>query len=186
MYNELYHHGILGQRWGVRRFQNADGSLTSAGMKRYRTNSGGGYTSAIEGAAKSMSRKNVSDKVTKEASSITNGLKNLSPQQKVALTTAGSKGVKKIAQEGKKASKEAAKQQVRKEASDKASKMSDEELKKRVSRMNLEKQFEDLSSRNVSAGKNYVYETLDLAGDILTVGVSAATLYMMIKGKGLA
>lgn len=33
--NELYHHGILGQRWGVRRFQNPDGSLTSAGEKRY-------------------------------------------------------------------------------------------------------------------------------------------------------
>ena len=32
---ELYHHGILGQRWGVRRFQNPDGSLTEAGKKRY-------------------------------------------------------------------------------------------------------------------------------------------------------
>ena len=30
----LSHHGILGQKWGVRRFQNADGSLTSAGKKR--------------------------------------------------------------------------------------------------------------------------------------------------------
>ena len=35
VYNgELYHHGILGQKWGVRRFQNKDGSLTSAGKKR--------------------------------------------------------------------------------------------------------------------------------------------------------
>lgn len=33
--NELYHHGIKGQRWGVRRFQNKDGSYTSAGKKRY-------------------------------------------------------------------------------------------------------------------------------------------------------
>ncbi len=31
---ELYHHGILGQKWGVRRFQNADGSLTPAGKRR--------------------------------------------------------------------------------------------------------------------------------------------------------
>ena len=34
---ELCHHGILGQRWGVRRFQNPDGSLTTAGKKRYYT-----------------------------------------------------------------------------------------------------------------------------------------------------
>lgn len=32
---ELYHHGIKGQRWGVRRFQKENGSLTPAGKKRY-------------------------------------------------------------------------------------------------------------------------------------------------------
>ena len=31
---ELYHHGIKGQKWGVRRFQNKNGSLTTAGKKR--------------------------------------------------------------------------------------------------------------------------------------------------------
>lgn len=36
-YYILEHHGILGQKWGVRRYQNSDGSLTEAGKKRYLT-----------------------------------------------------------------------------------------------------------------------------------------------------
>lgn len=32
---ELKHHGILGMKWGVRRFQNEDGSLTGEGRRRY-------------------------------------------------------------------------------------------------------------------------------------------------------
>lgn len=32
--NQLYHYGIVGQKWGVRRFQNKDGTRTSAGKKR--------------------------------------------------------------------------------------------------------------------------------------------------------
>lgn len=44
---ELYHHGIKGQKWGVRRFQNEDGSLTQAGKKRIKTYSDD-YTKATE------------------------------------------------------------------------------------------------------------------------------------------
>lgn len=32
---KLEHHGILGMHWGIRRYQNKDGTLTPAGKKRY-------------------------------------------------------------------------------------------------------------------------------------------------------
>ena len=38
--NELYHHGIKGQKWGIRRYTNKDGSLNAAGKKRYYDDTG--------------------------------------------------------------------------------------------------------------------------------------------------
>lgn len=46
----LAHHGILGQKWGVRRFQNEDGTLTEAGKRRY----GWYYSDQINRYAKRM------------------------------------------------------------------------------------------------------------------------------------
>ena len=39
--NELYHHGVKGQKWGVRQYQYADGTLTPAGRKRLKTDTSG-------------------------------------------------------------------------------------------------------------------------------------------------
>lgn len=47
--DELYHHGIKGQKWGVRRFRNEDGSLTNAGKERYM------YMNRVKRAAKTKS-----------------------------------------------------------------------------------------------------------------------------------
>lgn len=50
-YTYLAHHGILGQKWGVRRFQNPDGSLTPAGRRRY-----SGETLFVSGSSKTQNK----------------------------------------------------------------------------------------------------------------------------------
>ncbi len=58
----LAHHGILGQRWGVRRYQNADGTLTNAGKKRYAKSIA--KATSLDEASK-IARNNVSPSATK-------------------------------------------------------------------------------------------------------------------------
>lgn len=70
---ELYHHGIKGQKWGVRRFQNKDGSLTPAGRRRYDEPNIGRKTSesvTIDGQSFKVygrNNKQYADKVAKKA-----------------------------------------------------------------------------------------------------------------------
>ena len=47
MDNHLEHHGIVGMKWGVRRYQNYDGSLTAAGKRRYDTGKTGQSSNSI-------------------------------------------------------------------------------------------------------------------------------------------
>lgn len=67
----IEHHGILGMKWGVRRYQNADGSLTDAGRKRYDKVSSSPMQSKLDTSdALRISKKTSSYQASKEKSAL--------------------------------------------------------------------------------------------------------------------
>lgn len=63
---ELYHYGILGQRWGIRRFQNPDGTLTEAGRKRYRVDTEGNIVAKTKKEIKEDAKQAKKEKLEKQ------------------------------------------------------------------------------------------------------------------------
>lgn len=110
---ELFHWGVKGMKWGVRRYQNKDGSLTPRGRKRQKE------LSADE----------------KERASRKNDLKNRRT-------------------------------------------MSDAELRKKIERLKMEKEFKNLTNEDINSGKTFVHEIMSSAGKkVLTIAAAGAMAY---------
>lgn len=77
--SELYHHGILGQKWGIRRFQNEDGSLTAEGRRRYRKEIIG---DRIRYVKRSFKERRAYDKKVKQAAAAEKAKRLRSPRNK--------------------------------------------------------------------------------------------------------
>ena len=170
--NELFHHGIKGQRWGVRRYRNSDGSLTPAGKKRYerdiQENLGKKKENRID------TSKPDPDRWAREDLSRTKDLVDTSSDmvkqlQKIERETAP---------------------KPRKEKLD-LSNMSDQELRAKINRATLEKQYNDLFAPEiqpkVSKGREAVKDALDIGASVLAVAGSALGIALAIqklKGGG--
>lgn len=158
----LKHHGVKGMKWGVRRYQNSDGSLTPAGKNRYdrdvRENNAKKKDNRIniDGPdPKRWVREDISrgKKVTDSTSDVVREL------QKINNTTGSS----------------------RKQKID-VSHLTDQQLRERINRMNLERQYIDMTSpQQVSRGRKYVTAFLAAAGTTLTLTSSALGIALAIK-----
>ena len=159
MANYIKHHGIKGQKWGVRRFQNKDGSLTPAGEKRYNSEK--------------------SDEEREAERKLDEAMRNMQKAMFKRNVSTADEMVKKATESyGKmsKAKKEAAKKEAVKKIKDDVSKMSDKELKAIVNRLNMEERYTQIMSSRVETGRDKVGELLETVGKLVATGVTVMTL----------
>lgn len=164
---ELRHHGIKGQRWGVRRYQNADGSLTAAGQKRYDRDVAENNMKKKENRAV-LKEGGDPDRWVREdlerSKKVVDAHSDLVKEfKKLEQTTTPKTSIKKLD----------------------LSKMSDKDLRDQINRKLLEQQysklFADTSPSEVSKGRTMLKDTLEVAGSVLAIAGSSLSIALAIK-----
>ena len=155
--NTLQHHGILGQKWGVRRYQNKDGSLTVAGKKRRDR-----YEKAADAAERDADdlRKHGYIKEAEAVQRVAD--KNRSKSKTADAGPNNREDHNKAHDKSKNKSVES---------------MSDAELLARINRLQLEQQYAALSSKEVNAGKDYVNKIIKVSTTVEALTSKSIKIY---------
>ena len=161
---ELQHHGIKGQKWGVRRYQNEDGSLTNAGKKRY-------------GTQENFEKQYPVDKKKSDINSINSGKEAARNAKEV------NRNLKEIEREKTSKKQKQVNKQIEEAARDNARRMSDQELRDAVNRLNMEENYTRMmTNRNyIDVGESAASKFMDKATKALVVTEAALSIALIVR-----
>lgn len=174
---ELYHWGVKGMKWGVRRYQDKDGGLTPAGKKRY----------ARDAREKGYNKQDEDDGTYYKTAGKKGGRKETLDVDADRYVTEDMQRTKRVADDAsqmagklKQINENAMKKQP-KERQD-LSTMSDKELRDRINREMLERQYNDMfTPQTKNRGRERVNDILETTGTVLVVAGSAVQLALSIR-----
>ena len=164
MENELYHYGVLGMKWGVRRYQNRDGSLTAEGKRRYNRD-----------IAENLAKKK--DSRIDTSSPDPNRWVREDIERSKRVIDSGSDLIRQAKSIERDTSPRSTKKRLN------VSNMSDKELRDKINRELLERQYSDIfgEEAKVSRGRQFTRETLEIAGTALAATSSVLGIMLAIK-----
>ena len=161
----LYHHGILGMKWGVRRFQNKDGTLTAAGKRRLNNSVSYDDSGHIRDKDSNKATGKIHGEVANDYKNVSSALHSVSDTANSLKNISDHVGNNKRTRDMKNIN---------------TTQMSDQELRERINRMNMEKQYRSLMTEDIDSGSKYVSNILSTVGDVVTVAASAASIAVAI------
>lgn len=162
---------------GVRRFQNKDGSYTDAGKKRAKQQKEEPEPLSDEELAKRVRRLTMEKSYARLS-------KEATPQSRLDKTKKVVDSTSDLVTQAKKLNQQLSSTSKQQRPRLDLTQMTDKELRDRINRELLERQYSDMFARpeTVSRGRDYVTETLETAGAVLAVGSSALSIALAIKG----
>lgn len=170
----LVHWGVKGMKWGVRRYQNKDGSMTAVGKKRY-------YREADAAGYKDESYNGRRFKTTKKGKVETfDADPNKWVKDDLSRTRRVTDESANMANRLKKLNDDNIRHKPK--ATMDLSNMTDKEMREQINRALLERQYNDMfAPQTVSKGRERASQVLETAGSVLAVGSSALGIALAIK-----